>query len=109
MLYANESSSKTILSSDFKVSWAEGDALTVFNAEAGSSTYSDNCRFTISEIATGKFIKDADDKALVTEYASYDWYVCYPYMQYGSNPGGTKGYTVALAPMQVGYNNSSYV
>lgn len=109
VLYANESSSKTILSSDFKVSWAEGDALTVFNAEAGSSTYSDNCRFTISETATGKFVKDADDKALVTECASYDWYVCYPYMQYGSNPGGTKGYTVALAPMQVGYNNNNHV
>lgn len=109
VLYANETSSKTLLSSDFKVSWMDGDALTVFNAEAGSSTYSDNCRFSISETATGKFVKDADGKNLVSGAGSYDWYVCYPYMQYASKPGGTKGYTVALAPNQVGYGNNNHV
>ena len=109
VLYANETSSKTLLSADFKVTWADGDNLTVFNAEAGSSTYSDNCSFTITDPVNGKFVKDADDKTLVSEASSYDWYVCYPYMQYASTPGGTKGYTVALAPKQVGYGNNNHV
>ena len=39
VLYANETSSKTLLSADFKVTWADGDNLTVFNAEAGSKHY----------------------------------------------------------------------
>ena len=109
VLYANETSSKTLLSADFKVTWADGDNLTVFNAEAGSNTYSDNCGFTITDPVNGKFVKDADDKNLVSEASSYDWYVCYPYMQYASTPGGTKGYTVALAPKQVGYGNNNHV
>ena len=66
VLYANETSSKTLLSADFKVTWADGDNLTVFNAEAGSSTYSDNCSFTITDPVNGKFVKDADDKNLVS-------------------------------------------
>ena len=109
VLYANETSSKTLLSADFKVSWRDGDNLTVFNAEAGSSTYSDNCGFTITDPVNGKFVKDADDKNLVSGASSYNWYVCYPYMQYASTPGGTKGYTVALAPKQVGYGNNNHV
>ena len=109
VLYANETSSKTLLSADFKVTWADGDNLTVFNAEAGSNTYSDNCGFTITDPVNGKFVKDADDKNLVSGASSYDWYVCYPYMQYASTPGGTKGYTVALAPKQVGYGNNNHV
>ncbi len=111
-LYAYDASTKTVLNSDWTVDWAEGDDLTVFNAEAGSTTYSSNCRFRIDGTpADGKFIKDPDEtsKTLVEGAASYDWYVCYPWMQYGSAPSGTKGYTVATAPQQVGYNSNNHI
>lgn len=98
--------------STWKVSWNAKDDLTVFNAGAGETTYSANCRFLISGTpADGCFVKDAGEtsKSLIGGKEAYDWYVCYPWMQYGANPGGTKGYTVALAPQQIGYNNTAAV
>lgn len=110
---AEDSGVKTSLDvSTWKVSWAAKDDLTVFNAGAGETTYSDNCRFKISGTPSdGYFVKDADEtsKSLIDGKDAYDWYVCYPWMQYGANPGGTKGYTVALAPQQIGYNNTAAV
>ena len=105
-------SSKTALADDWSVSWIAGDRLTVFNAGAGESTYSDNCRFLLSGTpSAGKFVKDESEssKALIDGKDSYDWFVCCPWMQYGSKPGVTKGYTVAVTPQQVGYNSSNHI
>lgn len=112
VLYAYEASSKTTLGSDWSVSWAENDNLSVFNVAAGGSTFSDNCKFLIDGTPSeGKFIKDPAEtgKSLVSGESSYDWYACYPWMQYGAKPGGTKGYTIALAPQQVGYNSNNHI
>ncbi len=102
---------KTVLNTDWSVSWSETDAMSVFNAGAGESEYSDNCRFLISDVASGKFVKDASEtsKSLIGEKEAYDWYACSPWMQYGANPSGTKGYTVNRAPQQVGYGSTSHI
>ena len=111
-LFAFDANSKTILNSDWTVDWNEGDNLTVFNAEAGSTVYSDNCRFLIDGTPSdGKFVKDPEQssKSLVSGKSAYDWYVCYPWMEFGAKPGATKGYTVATAPQQIGYNSTSHL
>ena len=111
-IYAYDEMSRTVLNPDWSLSWTSGDNLTVFNAEAGSATCSDNCRFFISgEPSEGKFTKDAAEssKMLVGGKTAYDWYVVYPWLQYASAPGGTKGYTVAQTLQQVGYGNSSHI
>ena len=111
-LFAYDVNTKTTLDADFRVSWDNSDNLTVFNAAAGSSTYSDNCRFLIDGTPSdGKFIKDPSEttKNLIDGESSYDWYACSPYMPYGSKPGVTKGYTIALAPTQNGNNSNAHV
>ena len=111
-IFAYEASTKTQLGSDWSVSWTEKDNLSVFNVAAGGSAFSDNCKFVIDGTpADGKFIKDASEtgKSLVSGESAYDWYACYPWMQYGKKPGETTGYTVALKPRQVGYNSNNHI
>ncbi|MCR5019060.1 MAG: hypothetical protein K6A64_09720 [Bacteroidales bacterium] len=111
-IYAYDATSKTTLGTDWKVSWDSNDALSVFNAAAGGSTYSDNCKFLIDGTPSdGKFIKDPSQtgKSLIDGESSYDWYACSPYMEYGANPGGTKGYTINRTPQQVGYNSAAHI
>lgn len=111
-IFAYDASSRTILNSDWSLSWEEGDKLTVFNVASGGDEFSDNCRFVLSGTpSNGRFIKDETEttKELVSGESSYDWYVCSPWMQYGALPGGTKGYAIALAPQQIGYNSSDHI
>lgn len=68
--------------------WAAGDALTVFHAEAGSTTYGSNDEFTYSGADnkfTGKLATGLDAGK------SYDWYALYPYNDRISTPAGTDG------------------
>lgn len=72
--------------------WAAGDALTVFHAEAGSTIYGTNDKFTYSGADnkfTGKLTTGLDASK------SYDWYALYPYNDQISTPAGTdKKYTL---------------
>lgn len=103
---------KTVLNDDWTVSWCAGDGMSVFNAGAGEkASFSSNCRFLISDVASGKFVKDASEtsKSLVEGKDVYDWYACSPWMQYGAAPFGTKGYTINRSPQQVGYGSAAHV
>ena len=63
--------------------WAAGDALTVFHAEAGSTIYGTNDKFTYSGADnkfTGKLTTGLDASK------SYDWYALYPYSDYIKTP-----------------------
>lgn len=72
--------------------WAAGDALTVFHAEAGSTAYGSNDKFTYAG-ADNKF-KGTLKTGLETG-KSYDWYALYPYNDQISTPTGTdKKYTL---------------
>lgn len=65
--------------------WAAGDALTVFHAEAGSTAYGNNDKFTYAG-ANNKF--KGTLKTALGGGNSYDWYALYPYNKLISTPTG---------------------
>ena len=70
--------------------WAASDAINLFHAEAGSTSYTSDGKFTVDEALTGKF-SGTLAKAL-EDGASYDWYAFYPYSSYITTPANTSGY-----------------
>lgn len=66
--------------------WAEGDALNLFHAEAGSTVYGSNDKFTWT--GEGNKFSGTLTENLETG-KSYDWYALYPYDSYLSDPTGT--------------------
>lgn len=74
-----------------ETTWATGDALNLFHAEAGSTTnYGDNDKFTL---VSGENFSGTLSKALETG-KSYDWYALYPYNENIKTPAATtSGYT----------------
>lgn len=72
--------------------WATGDALNVFHAEAGSTTYGTNDKFTYAGSAN-KFTGTL--KTGLEAGKSYDWYALYPYSSYITTPTNSDrgGYT----------------
>ncbi|MGN0190126.1 MAG: hypothetical protein ACI39U_00570 [Candidatus Cryptobacteroides sp.] len=106
--HSNQLVSKTVLNDeDWTVSWTSGDALTVFNAGSGETTYSGRCKFGIKDAAKGQFALSSGTP--VSGKESYDWYIAYPYMEFASAPGSTKGYTINRTPVQKGYNSSTHL
>lgn len=80
--------------------WNAGDAINVFHASAGTTTYGTNDKFTIAEedLGTGTF------RGTLTEnqYESNDWYAFYPYNSKLTTPANTgAGY------FNIGCKNSS--
>lgn len=75
--------------------WAADDGINLFHAEAGTSTYTSDGKFSIAaaDLNDGKFkgTLGADLKA----DKSYDWYAFYPYSSSITTPANTSaGYTV---------------
>ncbi|MBR0247080.1 MAG: bacterial Ig-like domain-containing protein [Bacteroidales bacterium] len=85
------------------ITWAEGDNLSVFHAEAGSTTYSKNDKFTFD--SGSSFKGELQDGALTAD--AYDWYALYPYYYSIPAPDNTTtGYTT-FAASQTQTGNSS--
>ncbi len=74
-IMVNTADTKTV-NDGLKTKWAEKDALNVFHAAAGTTVYSPNTKFTVSDVATGKFTTEALSGALAE---TNDWYAMYPY------------------------------
>lgn len=76
--------------------WNAGDELSVFNAAAGSTSWSSNIKFTVQDAsanrATGEVELTAD---------AYDWYAFYPYTKQLPNP-------TTLNPKGSQYERSGY-
>ena len=76
--------------------WNAGDELSVFNAAAGSTSWSSNIKFTVQDAsanrATGEVELTAD---------AYDWYAFYPYTSKIPNP-------TTLNPEGSTYERSGY-
>lgn len=84
-----------------KTSWVANDAINLFHAKAGSTTYTSDGEFTIAnEDLEAKKFKGTLASALTP--GSYDWYAFYPYNQKISSPGSQKdgyiyiGHSVAI-------------
>ena len=78
----------------FKTTWAANDAINLYHAVAGETTYTDNASFAIAEedLANGRFVGTLGGE-LTAE--AYDWYAFYPYSKYVHSPKGedpTKDY-----------------
>lgn len=65
--------------------WSANDAMNVFHALPGTTNYSSNDKFTVSDIEGGVFKGTITD----TEFdpnGTYDWYAVYPYSKYMTSP-----------------------
>ena len=89
------------------ITWKTGDALAVFHAEAGSTTYSQNDKFTFD--SGSSFKGELQDGELTAD--AYDWYALYPYYSTIPSPANTtKGYTTFKnSQTQVGNNSKAHL
>ena len=75
--------------------WAEGDAINLFHAEAGTAGYVSDNDFTLDATRVGVFTGNLS--SALDPSKSYDWYAFYPYSEYNKTPAGvskeTFGYT----------------
>ncbi len=69
--------------------WAADDAINLFHAEAGSTTYVSDSKFTVDEGLVGNFSGTLNGN--LEEGKSYDWYAFYPYTEKIITPANTKG------------------
>lgn len=87
-------STKTI-NNGLATQWAEGDAINLFHAEAGTAGYVSDNDFTLDATRVGVFTGNLS--SALDPSKSYDWYAFYPYSEYNKTPAGvskeTFGYT----------------
>lgn len=93
--------------------WSANDAMNVFHALPGTTNYSANDKFTVSDIAGGVFKGTITD----TEFdpnGTYDWYVLYPYKSQKTTPAldeayfGIGSYATSVQT-QKGINNQDHI
>lgn len=88
-------------------SWVAGDAINLFHAAAGKTTYTSDGQFTITSenLAANKF---TGTLAAALEVGNYDWYAFYPYDSHVSTPASTSsGYVTVGGTSQTQTGNSS--
>lgn len=91
--------------------WKADDAINLFHAEASTTDYSENDKFTIAseDLATGTFrgtLASALDPS-----KSYDWYALYPYNVGLTTPANTT-YNISFSAnnrTQQGYNSTAHL
>ena len=111
----NNEDTRTV-NNGMQTAWVDNDLLNAFYAPAGSTTWSNNIKFTVKDaaanLATGKVEGLTED--------AYDWYFLYPYSGNVVSPTGLKpdgtpaGYmTVGSAAtgsqQQTGYNSMAHL
>ncbi len=82
----------------YNIKWEKGDALNLYHAVAGTTTYTNDAKFAIDEtdITAGRFTGKLGGE-LTAE--AYDWYAFYPYDSYLAAPTGAN-YTTLWAQNQ---------
>lgn len=94
--------------------WVAGDAINLFHAAAGTTTYTSDGQFTITSenLAANKF---TGTLAAALEAGNYDWYAFYPYSNYNTTPAGSSesdfGYTKigGTSQTQTGNNSTAHL
>lgn len=93
--------------------WVAKDAINVFHAEAGSTSYVSDNKFTVKDIETGRF--DGTVSKSLSADKSYDWYAFYPYTSQITTPDNTaSGYCYIgsrsdASQTQTGDNNMYHI
>ena len=75
----------------YNITWEKGDALNLYHAVAGTTTYTNDAKFAIDEtdLTAGRFTGKLGGE-LTAE--AYDWYAFYPYNEYVKAPTGASYY-----------------
>lgn len=96
------------VANDFKTTWAANDAINLFHAVAGETTYTNNESFAIAEedLANGRFVGTLGGE-LTAE--AYDWYAFYPYSSSYTTPAGTRYYKLWQQTQSVEANSTAHV
>ncbi len=89
-LFANADTRTTI--DGVATSWVADDALNVFHADAGTTTYTKDNKFSIAEadVTSGRFTGTL--AGTLEEGKNYDWYISYPYNDNIKSPNATQGW-----------------
>lgn len=106
-LFARPVTTKTA-NNDLDTKWVAKDAINVFHAEAGSTEYVSDGKFTVKDIETGRF--DGTVSTSLSADKSYDWYAFYPYTSQISTPGDREvGWVTVGGTSQTQTGNGSRV
>ncbi len=84
-IQAGFDATKTTLDEQFKLTWDEGDQISVFHAVAGTTDYINDGAFTVKEAGKKGIFEGELAQALDPE-KSYDWYILYPYNEQTVTP-----------------------
>lgn len=104
-LFAQPVTTKTA-NNGLDTKWVAKDAINVFHAEAGSTAYDSDGRFTVKDIETGRF--DGTVSTSLSADKSYDWYAFYPYTSQITTPGEkTAGWVTVGGTSQTQTGNGS--
>ena len=98
----------------FTTSWVANDAINLFHAKAGSTTYTSDAQFKITAetLAENKFTGNLPASL---EAGNYDWYAFYPYSKYNKTPAGSSqddfGFTTigGTSQTQTGNNSTAHL
>ncbi len=91
---------------DSHTKWAESDAINLFHAEAGATTYTSDGKFTVDEGLNGVF-SGTLGKAL-EDGKNYDWYAFYPYTSQITTPANkSAGWVTVGGTSQIQTANDS--
>ena len=106
-LFAQPVTTKTA-NNGLDTKWVAKDAINVFHAEAGSTAYYSDGRFTVKDIETGRF--DGTVSTSLSADKSYDWYAFYPYTSQITAPGDREvGWVTVGGTSQTQTGNGSRV
>lgn len=104
-LFARPVTTKTA-NNGLDTKWVAEDAINVFHAEAGSTEYVSDGKFTVKDIETGRF--DGPVSTSLSADKSYDWYAFYPYTSQITTPGEkTAGWVTVGGTSQTQTGNGS--
>ena len=105
---ASVSQTRTTTDNSWNTTWVAKDAINLFHAKAGTTTYVSDGQFTVENTESGKF-KGKLTGELTAD--SYDWYAFYPYSSYNKTPAGDAqsnfGYTTIGGTSQTQTGNNS--
>lgn len=105
-IIASSSDTKTTVDG-LSTKWAAGDAINVFHAAAGTTSYTSDNQFTIAaaDPTAGRF---TGSLSAPLADGAYDWYAFYPYSQYVTTPASTTtGYVTVGGTSQTQSGNNS--
>ncbi|MCR5017665.1 MAG: hypothetical protein K6A64_02600, partial [Bacteroidales bacterium] len=97
-----------VVNPDASYAWTANDAVNVFQAEDGTSTYVSDGKFTIASKDLSSNTFTGTLKEVLDESKSYRWYVVYPYSSSSSTPTEAR-ISIPTSQVQEGNDNKLHL